>query len=598
MSNYHYKSNLDDILFNLFENYDLEQTLRDHPEYDLNKETVIDLLKEVERLASNELAASFSDHDNQLPILSNGKVLLGPEIKKSFSAYLSGGWNLVGVNPEIGGVSMPKELLWAINELLVGANPGLYLYCAMMSFANVLFELGDKDQKELARLMVKNNWCATMMLTEPDAGSDVGSGTAKAKLNEDGTWSLTGTKRFITSGDHDLASNIIHFVLARPHGAKEGTKGLSLFILPKFLKDERGEYTRVNGVRAVNLESKMGIKHSATCEMVLGEHEPAIGYLLGGEHDGISQMFRIIEAARMMVGTKAIATLSTAYLNALDYAQIRVQGYAISDKHRSNGRVTIDQHPEVSKELLYLKSFSEGLRSLVLFGAHIQELAQNDPTHQEYNSLNDLLLPIIKGYGSEEAFALISNQALSIYGGAGYTTDYPIEQYLRDAKIDTLYEGTTNIQANDFFFRKIIKDQGYGLTELISIMKKDLEVAEELVSYKEEFLNLLTSYQASIEVLVGKFLEYYSSEEPAIINELASKTRALLEVTGDLLLYWLLLNSATKGKHVATSEVFSKGKIYNVKIFSRERITKTRASIEQLGSKVGGYFPIDPKFLS
>jgi hypothetical protein len=332
--------------------------------------------------------------------------------------------------------------------------------------------------------------------------------------------------------------------------------------------------------------------------MVLGEHEPAIGYLLGGKHDGISQMFRIIEAARMMVGTKAIATLSTAYLNALDYAQIRVQGYAISDKHRSNGRVTIDQHPEVSKELLYLKSFSEGLRSLVLFGAHIQELAQNDPTHQEYNSLNDLLLPIIKGYGSEEAFALISNQALSIYGGAGYTTDYPIEQYLRDAKIDTLYEGTTNIQANDFFFRKIIKDQGYGLTELISIMKKDLEVAEELVSYKEEFYNLLTSYQASIEVLVGRFLEYYSSEEPAIINELASKTRALLEVTGDLLLYWLLLNSATESKHVATSEVFSKGKIYNVKIFSRERIIKTRASIEQLGSKLGGYFPIDPKFLS
>jgi hypothetical protein len=234
----------------------------------------------------------------------------------------------------------------------------------------------------------------------------------------------------------------------------------------------------------------------------------------------------------------------------------------------------------------------------VLFGAHIQELAQNDPTHQEYNSLNDLLLPIIKGYGSEEAFALISNQALSIYGGAGYTTDYPIEQYLRDAKIDTLYEGTTNIQANDFFFRKIIKDQGYGLTELISIMKKDLEVAEELVSYKEEFYNLLTSYQASIEVLVGRFLEYYSSEEPAIINELASKTRALLEVTGDLLLYWLLLNSATESKHVATSEVFSKGKIYNVKIFSRERIIKTRASIEQLGSKLGGYFPIDPKFLS
>src|SRR5690606_13413161 len=270
---------------------------------------------------------------------------------------------------------------------------------------------------------------------------------------------LEGVKRFITSGEHDAAANIIHLVLARPEGAGPGTKGLSLFIVPKYLVNEDGSLGERNGVVATNLEQKMGIKGSTTCELSFGLDRPAVGYLVGGVHDGIRQMFRVIENARMTIGMKSVATLSTGYLNALDYARVRHQGADMTrTSDKSAPRVPIIAHPDVRRMLITQKAYAEGLRALTLYAAWCQEMAIVNPKDESWERRSDFLLPLVKGYSSEKAYELLA-LSLQVFGGSGYTQDYPIEQYIRDAKIDTVYEGTTGIQALDLFFRKIARDQ-------------------------------------------------------------------------------------------------------------------------------------------
>ena len=335
--------------------------------------------------------------------------------------------------------------------------------------ADILYHIGNEQQRHWASLMIERNWAATMVLTEPDAGSDVGAGRTKAVQQPDGTWHLDGVKRFITNGDtDDLFENILHLVLARPEGAGPGTKGLSLFVVPKFHSDpETGEPGERNGVFVTGLEHKMGLKASATCELTFGQHgSPAVGWLVGDIHNGIAQMFKVIEYARMMVGTKAIATLSTGYLNALDYAKTRVQGADMTQMtDKTAPRVTIIHHPDVRRALLTQKAYAEGLRALYLYTAAHQDVAVAEIVSgadaEMADRVNDLLLPIVKGVGSERAYQCLT-ESLQTFGGSGFLQDYPIEQYIRDAKIDSLYEGTTAIQAQDFFFRKIARDQGSG----------------------------------------------------------------------------------------------------------------------------------------
>jgi len=308
--------------------------------------------------------------------------------------------------------------------------------------------------------------------TEPDAGSDVGAGRAKAVRQPDGSWHIEGVKRFITSGEHDLSDNIAHLVLARPEGHGPGTKGLSMFLVPKFLVDlDTGELGARNGVYATNVEHKMGLKVSTTCELTFGAHRPAVGTLVGDVHDGIRQMFMIIEHARMMVGAKAIAALSTGYLNALDYARTRVQGADLAQMaDKGAPRVTIIHHPDVRRMLMRQKAYVEGMRALVLYAASLQDTLHIAAAAAEPDAaaagLNELLLPVVKGVGSERTYELLG-LSLQTLGGSGYLQDYPIEQYIRDSKIDSLYEGTTGIQGLDLFFRKILRDEGRALGDLL-----------------------------------------------------------------------------------------------------------------------------------
>ena len=541
MNQSHYLSNIEDLKFNLFHLFDVETASKETPNCDMDKNTIYEVLTAINELSQNVLADSFSDHNTEKPSLdkSTGNVKLDSKIVDGFKAYIDAGWNNLGIKEELGGQPIPQQLYWAVNEILVGANPSLFLYLTMMNFSNFLYQEGNEQQKVLAKLMHEKNWCATMMLTESDAGSDVGAGRTKAILKDDDTYSLKGSKRFITSGDHNLSENIIHFVLARPGGGKPGTKGLSLFIVPKFLVNTAGTLGKRNGVVVSGLENKLGISNSATCEVQLGEKEECIGYLLGDKHDGIAQMFKIIENARMMVGVKAISTLSTASLQATKYAKERIQGFKISDVNRVNGNVPIIEHLAVKHDVAYINAISEGLRSLVILTAWAQDKIIAGHEEVNFEKLNDFLLPVVKGYGSEKAYNLIGNQALSIFGGSGYTADWPLEQYLRDAKIDTLYEGTTNIQANDLFFRKILKDQGAGLYALLDLIEKRESYSGEGKKFKL-VLNRITELYGSA---IMKMIELAISPEKENLDFLSLISKDLLTYTGDIILYWLALES-------------------------------------------------------
>jgi alkylation response protein AidB-like acyl-CoA dehydrogenase len=550
----HYKSNVRDLEFNLFETLGLEKVLADEAFGDLDGESVREMLSEAARLAEGPVAESFADGDRHPPTFDpDTHVVSLPEpFKKSLSAWRDGEWFRVGLNEDVGGVPAPSMVQWAINELVLGANPPVFMFMAGPFMANILYGIGNEQQRHWASLAIDRNWGATMVLTEPDAGSDVGAGRTKAIDQGDGTWHIDGVKRFITNGDtDDLFENILHLVLARPEGAAPGTKGLSLFLVPKFLLDpESGEPGERNGAFVTGLEHKMGLKVSATCELTFGQHGvPAKGWLVGDTHNGIAQMFKVIEYARMMVGTKAIATLSTGYLNALEYAKTRVQGADLTQMtDKTAPRVTILHHPDVRRALMTQKAYAEGLRALYLYTAAHQDAAAAaivsgaDP--ELADRVNDLLLPIVKGVGSERAYQTLT-ESLQTFGGSGFLQDYPIEQYIRDAKIDSLYEGTTAIQAQDFFFRKIVRDHGVALQHLVTQIEAFIESADarpELADARSQLTTALDDLQAWVNTMTGYLVESQQSARELYRVGLES-VRFLLAV-GDLLIGWLLLRHA------------------------------------------------------
>jgi len=598
----HYTANLRDIEFCLFDLLKREEILGTSIYSDLDRDTVMGMLEEMKRLSENDLAASFVEGD-RLGVDFNpatGDAKLPPSFIKSYRAYMDGEWWRIDAPVEIGGTVIPASLRWAIAEMVLGSNPSVHIYASGTSFAHVAYALGNEEQKKMAKLMVDNDWGATMMLTEPEAGSDVGAGRSKAVEQPDGTWHITGTKRFITSGDSDLNPNIIHYVLARREGGGPGTKGLSLFVIPKFMFDfGTGALGKRNGVYVTKVEHKMGLNVSSTCEMNLGEKEPAVGYLLGDVHEGIAQMFKVIEFARMMVGTKAIATLSAGYQQALAYAKTRVQGgdmKIMNDK--ASPRVTIIHHPDVRRSLMVQKSYSEGMRALVLYTASIQDdlaiaraSGADKATVDDLDALNDLMLPVVKGFGSERSWTLLGTESLQTFGGSGFTQDWPLEQYVRDAKIDTLYEGTTAIQGLDFFFRKIIKDGGRAIGLLGKEIAAFAQSGGPHADEKAALLKSLDDLNAIIAVLVGHAME--SQEKPEEIYKVGLNTSRCLMAVGEIITAWLLIRQAdiaveklsTAGKDAD----FYDGKIASAKFFVTNmlpHISSDRAIVEATDNSI------------
>ncbi|MEN8115231.1 MAG: acyl-CoA dehydrogenase family protein, partial [Actinomycetota bacterium] len=454
----HYISNLRDLEFNIFEAFNADEYLGEAPFEDIDHDTAADILRELDRLAREDFAESFEEADRTKLKLVDGEVELPAGVKKSLDALHDGGWHLIGVPKTLGGFGAPEVLRWAAGELFAGGNAAISLYPIGGLMARVIEAEGTPEQVErFAKPMVERNWGSTMVLTEPDAGSDVGAGIAKATHVEGDVWHIEGVKRFITSAENDYYENIIHLVLARRPGAEPGTKGLSMFIVPKFMVNEDGSLGERNGVVATSLEDKMGIRGSTTAELTFGMEKPAVGYLVGDSHEGIRQMFLVIEDARMSIGVKAASTLSTGYLNALEYAKERIQSADLTQsRDKTAPRVAIIRHPDVRRLLMDQKVHAEGMRALSMYSAWLLDKAHLDKDEPTWAKLNDLLLPMVKGYSSEKAYELLA-QSLQVLGGSGYSRDYPIEQYIRDAKIDTIYEGTTAIQGLDLFFRKIAK---------------------------------------------------------------------------------------------------------------------------------------------
>ncbi|TGD89840.1 acyl-CoA dehydrogenase [Mycolicibacterium sp. CH28] len=587
----HYKSNVRDLEFNLFELLDVEKALDAYP--DLDGDSVREMLAEAARLAEGPVAESFAETDRHPPTFdpASHAVTIPEPFKKSLRAWQQGEWFRIGLVEEVGGVPAPAMVTWSINELVLGANPAVFMYVAGPIMANILFHIGNEQQRHWATLAAERNWVATMVLTEPDAGSDVGAGRTKAIDAGDGTWHIEGVKRFITSGDtDDMFENIMHLVLARPEGAGPGTKGLSLFLVPKFLPDpETGAPGERNGVFVTNLEHKMGLKASATTELSLGLHgKPAIGWLVGDVHDGIAQMFKVIEYARMFVGTKAIATLSTGYLNALEYAKTRVQGADLTQMtDKTAPRVTIIHHPDVRRALMVQKAYAEGLRALYLYTAAHQDpaVAQvvSGADAQLADRVNDLLLPIVKGVGSERAYQCLT-ESLQTFGGSGFLQDYPIEQYIRDAKIDSLYEGTTAIQAQDFFFRKIARDRGVALGHVVAQIEKFIDSPDarpELAGSRVLLGDALDHLRAMVATMTGYLLG--AQEDARELYRVGLESVGFLLAVGDLLIGWLLLRQAEialralDGDPDPREQAFYRGKVAVANFFARNVLPRLAA---------------------
>ncbi|MGW4365389.1 acyl-CoA dehydrogenase [Nocardia takedensis] len=578
----HYIANVRDIEFELFEVLRIG-TLLDAGHYgDMDSGTASDILRAVAEFAEGPLADSYAEADRNPPVFlpDEHRVLVGDPLAKTVRSAKESGWWRLGMAEEIGGAPAPAAIVWAVNEMLWGANASAtFFFLTGPTMTNVLHALGTEEQRRWARLANERQWSGTMVLTEPDAGSDVGAGRTKAVRQPDGTWHLEGVKRFISAGDvGDTAENILHLVLARPEGAGPGTRGLSLFCVPKYLFDpESLAPVARNGVFATNVEHKMGLRSAPTCELTFGGHDlPAVGYLMGETHAGISQMFEVIQHARMTIGVKSVGTLSTGYLNALAYARTRVQGADLAHAADKNApRIPIIGHPEVRRSLLAQKSYAEGLRALYLYAA-----AQQNADVAEHVSgadaelaarVADLLLPVVKATASERAYEYLG-EALQIFGGSGYLQDYPLEQYLRDAKIDSLYEGTTAIQALDFFFRKIVRDGGVAVNHVLAgVTATAAECAAAFPEPAERLRAAVEDIRATVTAATG--FAFASQQDPRELYRVGLASTRLLLAFGDLLIGWRLLARALVARaalagDAGRDEQFYRGKIVAATFFA------------------------------
>lgn len=464
-----------DQQFVLYELLDIERLFQT-PVYEGGSREICDMvLAEAYKFATEELLPIYKATDEIGCRLENGSVKVPEVLHKAYKLYCEGGWLGLSRSTEIGGQGLPHLLDVAAKECF-HFNFNFYCYPTLTDGASRLIEVfGTEEQKKkyLAK-MLDGTWGGTMCLTEPGAGSDVGALKTSAKRRDDGTYSIVGTKCFITAGDYDLVENIIHPVLARVEGAPAGTKGISLFLVPKIRVNADGSLGEPNDVSVGGIEHKMGIKGSATCLLNFGDNGNCIGELLGEENQGMKIMFQMMNEARIGVGLQGLGTASAAYLHALAYARERRQG--ASPKHFKDPtapRALIIEHPDVRRMLLWMKAHVDGLRALHYFAAYCadrERAASENGDRIKWLGLLELLTPICKAYGSDMGFR-VTEQAIQTYGGYGYCQEYPAEQFMRDVKIASIYEGTNGIQALDLVGRKLGQRGGGDFMNLLAEIK-------------------------------------------------------------------------------------------------------------------------------
>ncbi len=603
----HYKSNVRDQVFNLFEVFGLEKALGQGSYSDVDADTAREMLQEMSRLAEGPVAASFVEGDRNPPVFDpeTHSVKLPEAFKKSVHAVTEAGWDKVGIEEELGGTPVPRALVWALAEHVLGANPAVWMYAGGAGFSSIFYKLATDEQKKWAILAAERGWGSTMVLTEPDAGSDVGAGRTKAVKQDDGSWHIDGVKRFITSADSDdMFENIFHLVLARPpEGAGPGTKGLSLFFVPKFHFDpETGELGERNGAFVTNVEHKMGLKVSTTCELTFGQHggvpakagssvrfttaSPDVrcdrdGANAGGHQGYCHAVDRLPERPGVRQGARAGCRPDP------DDRQDRAAGH----HHPSPGRPSQPDDPE-------------GLRRGTALAVHVHRDLPGRRSRRgaarvdaELSvKVNDLLLPIVKGVGSEQAYAKLT-ESLQTFGGSGFLQDYPVEQYIRDAKIDSLYEGTTAIQAQDFFFRKIVRDKGVALAHVAGQIEAFISSESgngRLKSERELLAKALEDVQGMAASMTGYLMA--AQDDAASIYKVGglASVRFLMSV-GDLVIGWLLQRQAAvaiaalDAGATGADASFYEGKIAVASFFAKNMLpllTSTRQVIETIDNEI------------
>jgi hypothetical protein len=531
-----------DIDFVMYEQFNAEETLAHERYSGVNKKTVDLLLTEARRFALKEILPTYAEGDRDGARFEGGAVRAPECYRKPFKLFREGEWSALSEDPEVGGQGLPHLVSTAANEYLMGTNFAFSSYTLLGHGTGKMIELfGTESIKEkFLKKLYTAEWGGTMLLTEPGAGSDVGALTTSARKNEDGTYSIAGNKIFITAGEHDLTENIVHPVLARIEGAPAGTAGISLFVVPKIWVNDDGSLGEFNDVVCTGIEEKMGLHGSATCALTLGGKGQCRGYLLGEENKGMRVMFHMMNEARLGVGIQALVHASAAYLYALDYARQRHQGRALDKMLEKDApQVPIIEHPDVRRMLLWMKSYVEGMRSFAYYVTHCIEqetLCESEEKRAFYKNIVDLLTPILKTYNANMGFE-VCVRAIQVYGGYGYTKEYPVEQLARDCKIASIYEGTDGIQAMDLLGRKLGMKKGAVFMTFVSEIQKVLARAEKDPRLAPLAVEMSPVLQRLGEVAMHMGQTAMSPDFKAAF----AHSVPFLDVMGDMVMAWMLL---------------------------------------------------------
>jgi len=590
-----------DIDFVLYEQLRVEELAKTKHFADFNRKAVDLIVNEARNLAVKEILPTQVDGDRIGAHFANGAVTMPPSFHKAWKALTEGEWLAMSDDPDWGGQGMPHTVASAATDYLMAANFAFMLTAGLTHGAGKLVEkLGTEKQKSLfLKKIYSGEWGGTMLLTEAEAGSDVGALSATATLNPDGTYSITGNKIFISAGEHDLVENIIHPVLARIEGAPAGTAGISMFLVPKYRVNDDGSLGEFNDVVCTGIEEKMGIHGNATCSLALGSKGQCIGTLLGEPNKGMRGMFMMMNEARLMVGAEGLACASASYLYAVNYARTRVQSrHLLKGADKSAPSVAIIQHPDVRRMLMTMKCYVEGMRSLGYYISHCMDRIHVSTQAEEKartQALVDLLIPVAKGYVTDRAFEVCS-LGVQVYGGYGYCREFPAEQLLRDVRITAIYEGTNGIQALDLIGRKLSQNNGQAIQDLFASVKEALTTAEGLERTAPIAARIAPAL-ARLEATAAHMTATMQSDPMTG----SAHAFSFLEAVGDMVMGWMLLwranlaASALKAGAKEKDQSFYEGQIMSAEFFSRNMLPVTLGRMEVIlgASAIANEIPED-----
>ncbi|MCF8111297.1 MAG: acyl-CoA dehydrogenase [Desulfobacteraceae bacterium] len=588
-----------DIDFVLHEQLKVDEFSKHEKYAEFNKKTVDLIVGEARTLAVKEILPTRKEADEQGCVFEKGTVKVPEVFKRPFELFKEGEWVAMPEDPEWGGQGMPRSVSMAASEYFNGANYSFMMYSGLTHGAGRLVETfgTDRQKKLYLKNMYTGKWTGTMLLTEAEAGSDVGRLETKAIPQGDGTYKIKGQKIFISSGEHDLAENIVHPVLARIEGAPAGTKGISLFLMPKYRVNEDGSLGKFNDVNCVGIEEKMGIHGNATCTLSLGDNDDCVAELLGEENKGMRAMFLMMNEARLLVGMQGFACASAAYIESVNYAKERLQGRHLTKMMEKDApAVPIIQHPDVRRMLLTMKAYVEGMRSLIYYAAWCEDKADvtdDEKEKEKYHDLIDLLIPLAKGYVTDRAFE-ICNLGMQVYGGYGYIKEYPLEQLVRDCRITPIYEGTNGIQAMDLMGRKLGMKKGKLVMDLMGEINATISGAKEQERVKP--------YAESLEQALNKLGECAMHLGKTAMSEKVLEAFAyaypFMDVCGDVVMAWMLVwraSIAEKALEKAKKKdvPFYEGQIKSAQFFCNTVLPTTLGKINAIMATDGAAVEID-----